>query len=197
MSLIVIMETDKGLLVAGDSRLTYTNFTPYRYTDNTDKVFICDSRMAIAFHGDANISNYSIENILKDFTSQTFIGKDINDVATELLDYIKRKKKDLDTWFYIAGYTSSKRQIYRFNLKKLGEDVIQDVSSSRYITGEDKDVAWDIVIEKYEENKIYSNAITFIDFVFEESMKQYNGVGGEVDILLISKNNVCEWIRKK
>ena len=71
MSLIVIMETDKGLLVAGDSRLTYTNFTPYRYTDNTDKVFICDSRMAIAFHGDANISNYSIENILKDFNKDS------------------------------------------------------------------------------------------------------------------------------
>ena len=74
---------------------------------------------------------------------------------------------------------------------------MQDVSSSRYITGEDKDVAWDIVAAKYEENKIYLSALLFIDFVFEESMKKYDGVGGDVDILLISKNNVCEWIRKK
>ncbi len=191
------METDKGLLIAGDSRLTHTNFTPYKYTDNTDKVFICDSRIAIAFHGTANINNCSIENLLKDFTSQTFKEKDVNDVAIELLDYIKGKKKDLDTWFYIAGYTDSNRQIYRFNLKELGEDVVQDVSSSRYITGEDKDVAWDIVAAKYEENKIYSSALLFVDFIFEESTKQYDGVGGDVDILLISKNNVCEWIRKK
>lgn len=196
MSLIVYLETaEEELLLAGDSRLSYEN-DPNRYEDNIFKVFEYDGRVGIAFHGDADICGVSIESIINDFIGELEGNLTVYDAACKLRECIQQKKNDQDTWFYVLGFSSGKKEIYRFNVKRIGSR-IDNVSASRYVSGEGDDFAWDILEEEYKINKPYIEALDFLKETFKRKMQNDDTVGGDVDIILITKDEGLRWISRK
>ena len=59
MSLIIFMETNEGLILAGDSRLS-SKVDPDWHTDDAEKIFECKNKVGIAYHGDADIKGEPI-----------------------------------------------------------------------------------------------------------------------------------------
>ena len=90
MSLILFMETDEGLILSGDSRLS-SKIDPNWHEDTAEKVFKCNERVGIAYHGDADIKGEPIEKIIKDFICTVDKDDIIKQITEKLKEYIKTK----------------------------------------------------------------------------------------------------------
>lgn len=194
MSLIVYLETAEGeLLLAGDSRLSYEN-DPYRHEDNTFKIFDYDGRIGLAFHGAADIRGIPMEKIIDDFVNGLEKSLTVNEVANDLIEYIKQKKSTRSTTFFVIGFNGQQKEMYWFNLQEgeFGESI-----NSRYYTGENDDFAYDILEEEYKTNRTYVEALDFLKETFEKKIQNDSTVGGNVDIILITKDKGIQWISRK
>ncbi len=192
MSLITFFETKDGLLLSGDSRLTYTETG--KYIDNTYKVFCYGDRIGIAFHNSADISGKPMDMILQEFVDRPKSNPTVKEVACSLRNYIKKQKENLDTVFYVLGYDNGNRQIYKFDLSK---QEFLDWSNNLHGSGGDDEVAWSHIQGHYEEHETVDKAIKFIHFIYEESSKEICTIGGEIDILFISKAGNATWKQRK
>ena len=191
MSLILLMETDEGLLLAGDSRLTRENDTNW-HRDDCYKVFECNDRIGIAFHGTADIKGVPIEQIINGFVTNGNVHDTVQDVALNLKNYISQQQLIPKTIFYVMGYDVN-RQIYKIDFIN---DNFEDLSDCVHGSGGEDDVAWEMIKGNHEEHTTNTKAIKFIDVIYNETVKYVTSVGGPIDILMITRNGT-KWIRKK
>ncbi len=115
MSLIVTVYTSEGLIMASDSRSTYTK-TEIRdgkvivkigahYTDTTYKTFLCDNRIGISTCGEGTICGKSIAGHIENFINNIYEKKDtVLDVSQKLLKYFTELTEKSDVIFHVAGY---------------------------------------------------------------------------------------------
>lgn len=191
MSLILFMETDKGLLLAGDSRLTRENDNSW-HRDDCYKVFECNGRIGIAFHGTADIKGLPIEQIINDFVANGNVHDTVQDVAISLKNYISHQQLIPKTIFYAMGYDVN-RQIFKIDFIN---DNFEDLSDSVHGSGGEDDVAWKMIKGNHAEHTTNTKAIKFIDVIYNETVKYVTSVGGPIDILMITRSGT-NWIRKK
>lgn len=115
MSLIVTVCTSEGLVLASDSRSTYTQ-TDVRgekvivkfgahYTDTTYKTFLCDNRIGISTCGDGTITGKSIAGHIENFINNVYQAEDsIETVSQKLGQYFNNLPDKNDVTFHVAGY---------------------------------------------------------------------------------------------
>lgn len=116
MSFIITVYTNEGIIMASDSRTTYSNqaILPngeihhnfgIQITDTTYKTFICNPRIGLSTCGDASIHGIPIAGFIENFISQKVSNEDsIEDVCTKLKDYFSQYNPLPDAVFIVAGY---------------------------------------------------------------------------------------------
>lgn len=115
MSLIVTICTSEGLVMASDSRSTYTQ-TDVReekvivkfgahYTDTTYKTFLCDNRVGISTCGDGTICEKSIAGHIEDFINNIYCKDDsVESISKKIGEYFNALSEKNDVTFHVAGY---------------------------------------------------------------------------------------------
>lgn len=127
MSFIISVYTNEGIIMASDSRLTFstTKYLPngsikkeigVQFTDTVFKTFLCQERIGISTCGAADINGFPITGFIEDFiTKETRPQTTVESVAQGLLQYFSRFTPKPDIIFVVAGYSAPelKRQILR------------------------------------------------------------------------------------
>ena len=127
MSFIISVYTNEGIIMASDSRSTYstTNFLPeglierqigVQITDTTFKTFLCQGRIGISTCGAADINGIPITGFIEDFiTKETKPESTVETVSQGLLQYFSEFNPKPATIFVVAGYSipELKQQIMR------------------------------------------------------------------------------------
>ena len=127
MSFIISVYTNEGIIMASDSRSTYssTNLLPegvvekkigVQITDTTYKTFLCQGRIGISTCGAADINGVPITGYIEDFlTKETQPESTVETVAKGLLQYFSKFNPKPATVFVVAGYSTPdlKQQIFR------------------------------------------------------------------------------------
>ena len=133
MSFIISVYVGEGIVLASDSRTTYTNTKTdgnhtisqigIHTTDTTDKTFLCPNGCGISACGDATVDNAPITSKI-----QAFIREKINpdtsvlDMPDLLIEYFSQLQIIPNTIFLIAGYHKdngkSYQKIFRVHLKE-------------------------------------------------------------------------------
>ena len=140
MSFIITVHTNEGIIMASDSRTTYTitNNRPdgiierkigIQITDNTYKTFLCPNNVGISTCGHASVNQVPIAGYIEKFIIEKVTsGSSVMDVAQGLIGWFLQYSSDLDTHFIVAGYgTDMKSEVYRVYTRS-GEIVHQDTS---------------------------------------------------------------------
>ena len=81
MSFIITVYTNEGIIMASDSRTTYTNTLKgkdgtviqrigVQITDTTYKTFVCNSRIGLSTCGTASINSMPIAGFIENFISE-------------------------------------------------------------------------------------------------------------------------------
>lgn len=127
MSFIITVYTNEGIIMASDSRTTYTTSEIkndgsiiYRQgvqiTDSTYKTFICNKRIGLSTCGDASINDMPIAGFIDEFiASEISEDSSVEEIAKASLSYFSKFTPVLKTNFIIAGYNAddSKQHIVR------------------------------------------------------------------------------------
>lgn len=132
MSFIIAVHVKEGIVLASDSRTTYTqttksgNHTTVKIgthtTDTTNKTFLCPNNIGISTCGDASLCGTPITGYIEAFIREKITeSTDIADVPQMLIDYFNATPEIPDTNFIVAGYredNSIKTQyVYTLNVK--------------------------------------------------------------------------------
>lgn len=127
MSFIITVYTNEGIIMASDSRITYTTTRKLpdgtiekkigvQTTDTSYKTFICNKHVGISTCGTASINNMPIAGFIEDFIAQRVTEQStVDDVAQSALDYFSIFKPAPETNFIVAGYnpTNFKQSVTR------------------------------------------------------------------------------------
>lgn len=132
MSFIISVHVKEGIVLASDSRTTYTETTNQgniqikkigtHTTDTTYKTFLCPNGIGISTCGDASICGVPITGYIEEFIGAKIDDTiDITDVPQMLIDYFKTTPNIPDTNFIIAGYKKENnigvQKIFHLNVK--------------------------------------------------------------------------------
>ena len=115
MSFIIAVHVKEGIVLASDSRTTYTqtvrngSLTTVKIgthtTDTTNKTFLCPNQIGIATCGDASINGTPITGYIEAFIRENLTAvTDIVDVPQMLIDYFQTTPAIPNTNFIVAGY---------------------------------------------------------------------------------------------
>lgn len=192
MSLIVFMETEKGLLLAGDSRFSIDK-DPFWHKDTAYKILDFYGKYGIAFVGDGEIDGELIHTVVYDFismTDSTLSIEEISDNLKKFIEFIGHPK----TCFYILGYEGGDRKIFVIDMIN---NIYEDISSTICGCNGENDIAWDLLRNNYEQHRLFDDAIKYIYEIFQKTSHAFPSVGGEIDILLLNKSGTTEWIKRK
>lgn len=117
MSLIIAVNTNEGIVMGSDSRISFSSldtsslgFKTGHYFDTQEKTFLCPNGCGISTCGMASISGKNISGYIKYFIN-TLINKDtsVTEVANKLKEYIENIDKNIEVHFIVAGYLKVKR----------------------------------------------------------------------------------------
>lgn len=152
MSFIITVYTNEGIIMASDSRTTYTTTTKQpdgvikerigvQTTDSTYKTFLCPNNVGISTCGTASISNVPIAGFIEKFIiDKVSIDCTVQEVAHGLLDYFSQYTPIPDTHFMVAGYNEQKqREVYTVYVAS-GTVELQDTLSPGIIWDGESDV---------------------------------------------------------
>ncbi len=192
MSLIMFVETNAGLVLAGDSRLS-RKLDANWHRDDVEKVFECKNKVGIAYHGEADINGEPMEKIIKDFIATVSENDTVEKILEHMQEYIKSKGMP-KTKFYIFGYEKNKKKIYKFDIS---DSTVNDMSDNIHGTGGDDTFAWNALRGKSDIHRTNEEAVSLINQLFQTTMEKVDTVGGAIDILLISNNDGIKWIKHK
>lgn len=148
MSFIITVYTNEGIIMASDSRTTYTTTDTLpdgtvekkigvQLTDTTYKTFMCNKYVGISTCGTASINNMPITGFIEDFITQKVSeNSTVDEVAQGALDYFSAFNPIPNTNFIVAGYnpTDFKQCVARVYV---GSNLKTQVDTS--VSG----VAWD------------------------------------------------------
>lgn len=192
MSLIMFVETNAGLVLAGDSRLS-RKLDANWHRDDVEKVFDCKNKVGIAYHGEADINGEPMEKIIKDFITTVSENDTVEKILEHMQEHIKSKGTP-ETKFYIFGYENSEKRIYKFDIS---DNTVNDMSNCIHGTGGNDDFAWAALHGKFDIHRTNEEAISLINQLFQTTMETVDTVGGAIDILFISNNDGIKWIQHK
>lgn len=191
MSLILFIETTDGLLLAGDSRLS-SDANPSWHKDTAYKIFECNRKYGIAYHGVADINGVPMDEIINCFLSSIDPSERIYDIITKLRDHMTTMGSP-KTIYYIMGYEDGQRRILRLDLI---HNKIEDISISRYGSGGEDGLAWEMISNYYDPHLSCQSALTLAGKIFYETCNTNHKVGDKIDVLLINHSET-QWIQRK
>ena len=148
MSFIITVCTSEGIVLASDSRSTYTRTEnngatkTIKYgihsTDTTYKTFMCDGRIGISTCGNGTICGKSIASHIESYINNEYQQTDtVGDTAQKLLDYFSKMPHTDPVIFHVAGYDKDNGQdiprLYRVvTLAKVNNLVINNNCGARW-----------------------------------------------------------------
>ena len=118
MSFIITVYTHEGIVMASDSRITYTTYEPnpngkgalknygIQSTDTTYKTFMCNSTIGLSAAGASSIKNKPISIYIEDFINKHVKEKStVEEISQKLIDYFgKFDPEETADAFYIRFY---------------------------------------------------------------------------------------------
>jgi 20S proteasome alpha/beta subunit len=115
VSLIVTVCTNEGIVMASDSKSTYTNMTKsgdktilshgIHTTDTTYKTFLCGGKTGISTCGNGNVGGRSITGHVESFIENVYDEADgVGETADKLLEYFEPFPYPVPIAFFVAGY---------------------------------------------------------------------------------------------
>lgn len=119
MSFIITVYTNEGIIMASDSRTTYTTTKTLpdgtieknvgvQLTDTTYKTFMCNSRIGLSTCGTASINNMPIAGFIEKFIAERVTDdSSVEKVAQELLTFFSQYSPVPNTHFIVAGYNAN------------------------------------------------------------------------------------------
>ena len=137
MSLIICVHVEEGIVLAGDSRVSYNKeFDNIKQigihaSNTTNKIFKCPNNAGIATCGGAAIDGKPITGFVETFIRERIKeDTDVEEIPNLLREYFGLLDPNLDTSFVIAGY---KKQGWKYFQKvfrmKLNTDVMEIVNT--------------------------------------------------------------------
>lgn len=118
MSFIITVYTNEGIVMASDSRTTYSTTSKktdgtteqqigVQITDSTYKTFMCNKRIGLSTCGTASINRMPIAGFIEDFiTKRVNDDSTVESVAQELIDFFSDFNPIPNTNFIVAGYNA-------------------------------------------------------------------------------------------
>lgn len=118
MSFIITVYTNEGIVMASDSRTTYTTTLTkpdgtvekkigVQITDTTYKTFMCNKRIGLSTCGTSSINSMPIAGFIEDFiANKVSDDSSVEDVAQGLVDYFSAFSPVPNTNFIVAGYNN-------------------------------------------------------------------------------------------
>ena len=130
MSFIITVYTNEGIVMASDSRITYTTTRKLpdgtqeksigvQITDTTYKTFQCNSRIGMSTCGAASLNGTPIAGYIEEFIAKNVSeNDDVDKISQELINYFSQFSPVPYADFIIAGYNLSdnKQHINRVHL---------------------------------------------------------------------------------
>lgn len=122
MSFIISVYTNEGIIMASDSRTTYTSQIQrldgtietqmgVQITDSTYKTFLCNKTIGLSTCGTASINHIPITGYIEKFISEKVTeDSSVEYIAQEVLNYFLNISPNLDTHFLVAGYNPDDSQ---------------------------------------------------------------------------------------
>lgn len=115
MSFIIAVHVKEGIVLASDSRQTYSitvcennqtvKMVGTRISDTTDKTFLCPHDIGISTCGDASIKGTPIGGYIEEFIRTRVTEKtDVADIPSLLIDFFRSTPETPNTNFLVAGY---------------------------------------------------------------------------------------------
>ena len=137
MSLIICVHVEEGIVLAGDSRISYNKeFDNIKQigvhaTNTTNKIFKCPNNAGIATCGGAAINGKPITGFLEAFIRERItVTTDIDEIPNLLRDYFRKYDSNLETSFIIAGYKKQDRKyIQKIFRMRINTDVMEIVNT--------------------------------------------------------------------
>lgn len=124
MTFLVTVYTNEAIVMAADSRITY-NPTSH-YSDTAQKLFVTDSGVGISTCGTADFNGHLIQEYLETFCEK-YSTLNVDRIASSLRSYFKDMGANIDTTFYVSGYSKHKdpstSKVYRIRLNGSTEQV--------------------------------------------------------------------------
>ena len=150
MSFIITVYTNEGIVMASDSRTTYTKTIKnpgglvetqigVQITDTTNKTFLCPGNIGISTCGESSIGNKPIAGFIEEYIATQMSENDTVEAVSEgLLLHFGEISPDLDTKFIVAGYDMKKlkQQVYRILIKNRKKEVIDTFNAGATWSGE-------------------------------------------------------------
>lgn len=130
MSFIITVHTNEGIVMASDSRITYTTTRKLpdgtqeksigvQITDTTYKTFQCNSRIGMSTCGAASLNGTPIAGYIEEFIAKNISeNDDVDKISQELVTYFSQFLPVPCADFIIAGYdlSDNKQHINRVHL---------------------------------------------------------------------------------
>ena len=133
MSFIIAVHVKEGIVLASDSRTTYSQTSEENgkvvhrigthTTDTTYKTFLCPNQAGISTCGDASLSGVPITGFIEAFIRERVTpATDVAEMPRLLIDYFQDMPAVPDTSFMVAGYRPEKdareQRVYKLNVRK-------------------------------------------------------------------------------
>lgn len=118
MSFLITTYVNEGIVMASDSRTTYTRTEKYEEcervligthtTNSTEKTFLCPNGSGISTCGCASVNGKPITGFIQAFMREKVRKEtDVEEIPQLLLDYFRKFDPIPDTIFQVAGYSHS------------------------------------------------------------------------------------------
>lgn len=142
MSFIITVNTNEGIIMASDSRTTYTStkidengnqkiLFGTQITDTTYKTFLCNSRIGISTCGDSSINYIPIAGYIEKFIVEKVTeDSSVEDVANNLTEYFNNLSAGINTNFFVAGYNKGALNPIVIQIKLISKSIIPIDTSS-------------------------------------------------------------------
>ena len=221
MTFLVTVYTNEAIVMAADSRITYNQTS--HYSDTAQKLFVTDSGVGISTCGTADFKGHLIQEYLETFCKK-YSTLNVDLVALSLRNYFEEMGANIDTTFYVSGYSKrgdpSTSKVYRIHLSGSIEQICNGPGAAwdgqkdiitRLFTDVYARIVDDSGIESYIPHSRFSTefglftlqdaidfATTSMDIVkgiLRLQNRQVN-VGGPTDILLLTPDG-SKWIAHK
>lgn len=204
MSLIITVCTSEGIVLASDSRSTYTRTEnnggtkTIKYgihsSDTTYKTFMCDGRIGISTCGNGTICGKSIASHIESYINNEYAQMDtVGDTAQKLLDYFSKMPHSEPVIFHVAGYDKESGQdisrLYRILTLINRKEIVIDNNCGAQWDGEAATLTR-IIKNGYvvpENQAVRPKAVKMIS-IDEQGVEKEEI---RTDCMLIPKNAVC------
>ncbi len=113
MSLIISIYVNEGIVMASDSRVSFSSSLPNvqlniqtgHHFDSEEKTFLCPNGVGISSCGDSSINKKSIAGIIKSFIKQeVHSNTSVKDTASSMLTFFKKLSPNLNAIFHVCGF---------------------------------------------------------------------------------------------